>query len=106
MTNRTRLATAIGLAVLGSTALRAQQLQYPITKKTDQIDVYHGTRVADPYRWLEDDTSPQTAAWIEAENTVTFPYLVSIPFRQHPPSHVTQLKAISTYSSHSRYGAY
>ncbi len=106
MTNRTRLATAIGLAVLGSTALRAQQLQYPITKKTDQIDVYHGTRVADPYRWLEDDTSPQTAAWIEAENKVTFPYLESIPFRQQLQARVKQLNDYPKYSSPSRRGPY
>ncbi len=106
MTNRTRLATAIGLTVLGSTALLAQQLQYPITKKTDQIDVYHGIRVADPYRWLEDDTSPQTAAWIEAENKVTFPYLESIPFREQLQARVKQLNDYPKYSSPSRRGPY
>jgi prolyl oligopeptidase len=106
MTNRTRLATAIGLAILGSTALLAQQLQYPVAKKTDQIDVYHGIRVPDPYRWLEDDTSPETAAWIEAENKVTFPYLESIPFRQQLQARVKQLNDYPKYSSPSRRGPY
>jgi prolyl oligopeptidase len=59
----------------------AQQLNYPQTRKTDQVDDYHGVKVADPYRWLEDDNSAETAAWVEAQNKVTFGYLDKIPFR-------------------------
>src|SRR5688572_7924417 len=55
--------------------------QYPVTRKGDQVDDYHGTRVADPYRWLEDTDSPETRAWIEAQNAVTFGYLNGIPQR-------------------------
>ena len=81
MTIRKRTMTVFAITVLGST-LFAQQLQYPVTKKVDHVDVYHGTKVPDPYRWLEDDMSPQTAAWVEAQNKVTFPYLEAIPYRE------------------------
>ena len=57
------------------------QIQYPVTKKVDQKDNYHGTIVADPYRWLENDTSDETKKWVKAENEITFKYLNSIPFR-------------------------
>ena len=54
---------------------------YLPTRTIDHVDAYHGTKVADPYRWLEDDTSPETAAWVEAQNKVTFAYLEQIPYR-------------------------
>ncbi len=59
----------------------AQTMQYPQTRKIDHTDTYHGTVVADPYRWLEDDNAKDTAAWVEAQNKVTFGYLESIPYR-------------------------
>jgi prolyl oligopeptidase len=105
MRTRTRLATAIVLALAGSGAL-AQPFQYPAAKKVDQVDVYHGTKVADPYRWLEDDASPQTAAWVEAENKVTFPYLEAIPYRQQMHARVEQLNNYEKYSSPFRKGPY
>jgi prolyl oligopeptidase len=106
MTNRRWLAAAFGAALLASTALLAQPFQYPTTKKGDQVDVYHGTKVADPYRWLEEDMSPQTAAWVEAENKVTFPYLEAIPFRQQLQDRVKELNDYARYSSPSRKGPY
>ena len=54
---------------------------YPQTKKVEQTDDYHGTKVADPYRWLEDDNSAETKSWVEAQNKVTFEYLNQIPER-------------------------
>src|SRR5689334_13698498 len=66
-------------------------LVYPVTAKTNQVDDYHGTRVADPYRWLEDDNSPATKAWVEAENAVTFGYLEKIPQRNAIKERLTEL---------------
>lgn len=56
-------------------------VDYPTTKKADSVDLYYGTEVKDPYRWLEDDRSPETEAWVIAQNTTTFGYLEKIPFR-------------------------
>ena len=55
---------------------------YPETKKVDTVDNYFGTEVKDPYRWLEDDRSPDTEAWVKEENKVTFGYLDKIPYRE------------------------
>ncbi|MFD0701052.1 prolyl oligopeptidase family serine peptidase [Myroides pelagicus] len=57
------------------------EIKYPETHKGDVVDTYFGVEVADPYRWLEDDRSEETAAWVKAENEVTFDYLAQIPFR-------------------------
>ncbi|WP_406827982.1 prolyl oligopeptidase family protein [Microbulbifer sp. ARAS458-1] len=56
-------------------------LTYPQTRKDDVVDTYFGTEVADPYRWLEDDRSDETEAWVKAQNKVTFSYLEQIPYR-------------------------
>jgi prolyl oligopeptidase len=67
------------------------KLPYPQTRKGDQTDDYFGTKVADPYRWLEDANSPETKAWIEAENRLTFGYLSSIPGRADIQNRLTAL---------------
>ena len=64
---------------------------YPETAKGDVVDDYHGTEVADPYRWLEDDMSEETAAWVEAQNKVTFAYLDQIPFRSALKDRMTEI---------------
>ncbi|WP_252097588.1 hypothetical protein [Pseudoalteromonas sp. NBT06-2] len=56
-------------------------IQYPETKKSDVVDNYFETQVADPYRWLEDDMSEETADWVRAQNKVTADYLPQIPYR-------------------------
>jgi prolyl oligopeptidase len=56
-------------------------IKYPETKKGETVDLYFGTKVSDPYRWLEDDRSAETAAWVAAQNKVTYGYLEQIPFR-------------------------
>jgi len=59
-----------------------EKLTYPETRKDSVVDVYFGEQIADTYRWLEDDLSEETAAWVKAENEVTFAYLDKIPFRE------------------------
>ena len=60
-------------------AAHAQPLTYPATRQVDQVDTYHGQRVADPYRWLEDDNSADTKAWVGAQNQVTRAWLDKLP---------------------------
>lgn len=57
-------------------------VNYPQTEKVDSVDTYFDVSVPDPYRWLEDDMSPETESWVKAENEVTFGYLEQIPFRK------------------------
>ncbi len=57
------------------------QIKYPQTKKIDKVDSYFETKISDPYRWLEDDRSTETADWVKAQNQLTFGYLSAIPFR-------------------------
>ena len=61
---------------------KQEKIKYPVTRKDNAVDTYFGTKVADPYRWLEDDRSAETAAWVKAQNEVTFNYLEQIPFRE------------------------
>jgi len=69
----------------------AQTLQYPAARKSDVVDDYHGTRVPDPYRWLEDPDSPESRAWIEAQNRLTAAYLAEIPARATIRERLTKL---------------
>jgi prolyl oligopeptidase len=59
----------------------SKKLEYPITRQCAQVDDYHGVLVPDPYRWLEDDRSDETASWVKQQNEVTFAYLDEIPFK-------------------------
>ena len=86
----------LGLAACGGNAAptaqtAAAKLTYPESKRVDQVDDYHGEKVADPYRWLEQLDSPETKAWIEAQNKVTFAYLQKIPQRAAYKERLTQL---------------
>src|ERR1700739_634864 len=97
---------AIGILILAIWAAPtlAQQLDYPQTRKDNQVDDYHGTKVADPYRWLEDDNSAETAKWVEAENKVTFAYLDKIPYRAEVKKRLEQLYNYPKYSAPFRKG--
>ncbi|GJG85708.1 prolyl endopeptidase [Gemmatimonadetes bacterium T265] len=70
---------------------RPARLAYPPTRTVDQADDYHGTRVADPYRWLEAINGPEVAAWIKAQNAVTMPYLAALPGRDAFKARITAL---------------
>ena len=69
----------------------SQAFVYPPTRKADQVDDYHGTKIADPYRWLEDLNSEETKAWVEAQNQLTFAYLSEIPAREPLKQRITEL---------------
>ncbi len=72
-------------------AAQAPLPEYPPARKGDVVDDYHGTKVPDPYRWLEDPDSPETRAWIEAENRLTAGYLAQIPQRDAIRKRLTEL---------------
>ncbi len=72
-------------------AVAKGRFRYPQTQRTDYVDDYHGTKVPDPYHWLEDANSPQTQAWVEAQNNVTFAYLRHLPAREKIKQRLTQL---------------
>ena len=67
------------------------KLNYPLTRKTDTVDTYFGTKIPDPYRWLEDDRSEETGAWVKAQNKVTLDYLATIPFREKLKQRLTKI---------------
>jgi prolyl oligopeptidase len=81
-------------------------MDYPATRKDEQVDDYHGTKVADPYRWLEDDNSAETLAWVKAQNQVTQNYLAQSPYRGQLKQRLEELYNYPKYSVPSRSGAY
>lgn len=84
--------TALSISILTTMSISAaSQLTYPPAPKDDTVDEYFGTKVADPYRPLENDTAAATVAWVEAENRVTNDYLSNIPFRESIRQRLTDL---------------
>ena len=75
------------------------KLIYPQAKRSDQVDDYFGTKVADPYRWLENADSADTKAWVEAQNQVTFGYLNQIPERAQIKERLTKLWNYEKYDT-------
>ncbi|MEW6195988.1 MAG: prolyl oligopeptidase family serine peptidase [Bacteroidota bacterium] len=86
--------------------ISAQNLQYPSSKKIDHTDDYHGTQIADPYRWLEDNNSDETKQWIDAQNKLTESYLSNIPFREKLKNRLTELWNYERYSAPSKIGVH
>ncbi len=82
----------------------AAQLQYPVTKKVDTVDTYFGNKVADPYRWLEDDKSAATKEWVTAQNVVTQNYLAAIPYRKSFQQAIEKVFNYPKYSAPFRKG--
>jgi prolyl oligopeptidase len=78
---KTIIITTIITTAMTSFAQKSKSISYPETRKDQTVDEYFGTKVNDPYRWLEDDRSAETAAWVVAQNKVTNAYLDQIPFR-------------------------
>jgi len=99
------LPVIISMLVLPS-CKKAEPMTYPVTRKADQVDDYFGTKVSDPYRWLEDDNSDETKKWVLAENAETFGYLGKIPFREALRKRLMEIYNYPRYSSPRRAGEY
>ena len=96
---RSAVGFAIAVAVATAGCRHASPpVNYPATARTNHVDTYHGVTVADPYRWLEDDNSPETKAWVAAQNRVTFGYLEKLPQR------AALRERLATLWNYERYG--
>ncbi len=102
----TRKYSILFIAMMTMLSSAFAQIKYPETKKVDQVDDYFGTKVSDPYRWLEDDKSPETAAWVAAENKITQDYLSKIPFREQVRKRLEEMWNYPKYSSPFKEGEY
>ena len=99
--------TTIAMALLISCdGPMKKKIEYPVTKKGDVVDTYFGTEVPDPYRWLEDDRSEETAAWVKEQNKVTFGYLEAIPYREEIKNRLEKMWNYEKYTAPSREGNY
>lgn len=101
---RSSFALLAFLAFLFTSVPAQNGFNYPKPKKVEQTDDYHGTKVSDPYRWMEDSNSPDLTSWIEAENKITDSYLASIPQREAIKNRLTELWNYERYSSPSKIG--
>lgn len=92
------------ILISGLIALNMQaKITYPATPKEDVSEEYYGTKVNEPYRWLENDRSPETEAWVKEENKITQDYLLKIPFRNKLKDRLTELLNYPKYGSPSKH---
>jgi prolyl oligopeptidase len=96
---------ALSALLLTGTLMAQTPLPIPKTRASDQVDDYFGTPVADPYRWLEDDNSEETKAWVAAQNKVSFGYLEGIPARKPIRDRITQLFNFEKYTAPFKRGS-
>ncbi|NQU23320.1 MAG: S9 family peptidase [Candidatus Nealsonbacteria bacterium] len=103
---RVVLCAFVGLLAASTVALGQGKIAYPKSRRVEHVDVYHGTKVADPYRWLEADVreSNETADWVTRQNEVTFGYLESIPQRDAIRRRLTELWNYERYSAPQKEG--
>ncbi len=104
----TTICTSVLLLAMSATAQKpgAFEGKYPETRKSNQVDTFFGTVVADPYRWLEDDLSAETADWVTRQNAVTNTYLDKIPFRSAIRLRLTELWNYEKFSAPFKEGQY
>jgi prolyl oligopeptidase len=86
--------------------MSAETWKYPQARKGDAKDTFFGTTVADPYRWMEDDNSPERAAWVEEQNKLTFGYLDKIPSREGFKKRLQELNNVPSQTPPFRRGEY
>lgn len=94
-----RLIPIVISMVLLSSGYSRSQIVYPVTPTENVVDTYFGVKVKEPYRWLENDTSKATSAWVKAQNKVTNDYLARIPFRNELKKRLTALTNYPKYGS-------
>ena len=90
-TDRPIAITVFAVILVVASAAQSQRLLYPTARKGDVVDDYFGTKIADPYRWMEELDSKELAEWVAAENKLTFDYLERLPLRQHFRQRITEL---------------
>jgi len=90
--------------LLSPSVLAQTGYKYPVTKKVNQVDIYHGTKVADPFRWLENPDSADTKAWVNAQNKLTNAYLNTISQRERIKKRLTKLWNYEKYSAPFKQG--
>jgi prolyl oligopeptidase len=99
-----------GMIILNASCSKTGTISYPVAEKQDVVDTYFGVDVADPYRWLEDDTTQQVADWVKAENQITQDYLGKIPFRDQLKQRLTDIfnyeKIGTPFKKHGKYYFY
>lgn len=106
---KSALSAIVVLLVVISCSPKQEQVAvgpYPTTAKVDTVDNYFGTEVKDPYRWLENDTTKETAAWVASQNEVTFGYLKNIPFRDAVRKRLDEVQNYERLSAPYREGEY
>ena len=104
---KNQILTIIVMAILISCNRPVKRkIVYPVTKMGDVVDSYFGTKVHDPYRWLEDDKSEETSSWVKEQNKVTFGYLETIPYRDEIKSRLEKIWNYEKYTAPHKEGAY
>ncbi|KAA6341327.1 Prolyl endopeptidase [termite gut metagenome] len=105
-----KLVLLLFAGIMAVSCSQQKTIIYPQTEKTNMVDTYFDTEVPDPYRWLENDTSAATAAWVEAQNKITNDYLSQIPFRNALLNRITELtdyeKRGAPFKKHGKYYFY
>ena len=99
-----RISFGLLLVSFMSVTIFGQKFDYPKAKKTEQVDDYHGMKVADPYRWLENPDAPDSREWINAQNKITDAYLSQIPQRQAIKDRLTKLWNYEKFSAPFKVG--
>ena len=94
----------VGIAFPDSN-VNSRHLSYPSARRGDQVDDYHGIKVADPYRWMEDVDSPETHAWVEAEAKLASDYLKTIPGRDRIAQRLKEIWNFERWGAPEKHGA-
>lgn len=102
------LALVVVVALLASCSPKSEQpaSKYPTSTKSDHVDTIHGVAVADPYRWMEDDTAKATSDWVKSQNDVTFGYLKNISFRDAIRKRLDEIQNYERLSAPNKNGEY